>query len=137
MSGHETDANKEVVRRIEEAWNANDMGALDELIAADFVAHTPGAEQLPPGLEGAKAAHAGVPGGFPDRNVAIEDMVAEGDRVYVRCRMTGSNSGTGLPWFGLEANGKAVDVEWITEYRLEGGRVVETWAQMDLAKMMQ
>ncbi len=137
MSDHDAEANKEAVRRIEAAWQSNDLDALDELIAQDFVANTPGADQLPPGLAGAKAAHAGVPGAFPDRQVTVEDLVAEGDRVFVRCRMQATNNGTGLPWFGLPANGNKVDVEWITEYRFEGGKVVETFAQMDLAKMMQ
>jgi len=41
--------NLEVVRRIQDAWNANDMATIDQLIAPDFTAHTPGAGMLPPG----------------------------------------------------------------------------------------
>ena len=64
------------------------------------------------------------------------DCFGEGDRVMAYSRMTGTNTG-GLPWFGIPANGNKVDVEYMTIYRLEGGKVVETWAQMDLARMMQ
>jgi len=42
--------NTEVVRRIEEAYNRKDYAALDDLIAADFTAHTPGSDQVPAGL---------------------------------------------------------------------------------------
>ena len=136
MSNHDAEANKDAARRIEEAWSANDMEALDGLIAQDFVAHTPGSEMVPPGLEGAKMAHAGAMQSFPDRQVAVEDVIGEGDRVFVRCRMQGVNSG-GLPWAGVPANGNSIDIEYVTEFRFEDGKVVETWAQMDVAKMMQ
>lgn len=55
--------------------------------------------------------------------------------------MTGTNEG-GLLWLGFRrtarspVNGKKVDMEWITIYRLEGGKVVETRAQMEIPKMM-
>jgi hypothetical protein len=32
----------DVVRRIEAAWAANDVDALDDLIVADYTPHTPG-----------------------------------------------------------------------------------------------
>jgi predicted ester cyclase len=127
--------NQEIVRRIEEAWDRNDLGALDQYFAPDFVAHTaiPG---MPPGLEGAKMAHQGAMQAFPDRRVTIEDITGDGDLVAVRCRMRGTNQG-GLPWAGIPANGRAVDIEWISLYRLSGGRVVEHRAVMDLLGLMQ
>ena len=138
MSGHDSaEANADVVRRVEQAWQDNDMAAIDGLIADDFVAHTPGADQLPPGREGAKAAHQQSLGAMVGRQATIEDLVAEGDRVVVRVRLQATNSGTGFPWFGAEANGNPLDFEWITEYRLEGGKVAETWAQIETAKFMQ
>ena len=63
------------------------------------------------------------------------DIFGEGDFVVSHVRMTGTNSG-GLPWFGIPANGRKVDTDWITIYRLADGKVVETWAQMDIPKMM-
>ena len=130
-----SDRNKEVVRRIEEAWDRNDLDALDDLFAPDFVTHT-GIPGLPPGLEGAKMAHQASLQSFPDRRVAIEDITGDGDLVAVRCRMTGTNQG-GLPWAGVPANGKPVDVQWISLYRLRDGRVVEHRAVMDLMGLMQ
>ncbi|HEY7281547.1 MAG TPA: ester cyclase, partial [Actinomycetota bacterium] len=114
MSGHDSaSANAEVVRAVEQAWQDNDIDAIDRLIADDFVAHTPGADQLPPGREGAKAAHQQSVGALVDRRTTIEDLVAEGDRVVVRVRLQAVNSGTGFPWFGVPANGNGLDFEWI------------------------
>ncbi len=127
--------NKEIVRRIEQAWDRGDLGALDQYFAPDFVTHAavPG---MPPGLEGAKMAHQGAIQSFPDRKVTIEDVIGDDDLVAVRCRMRGTNQG-GLPWLGVPANGNSVDIEWISVYRLSGGRVVEHRAVMDVLGLMQ
>ena len=129
------DANVDVVRRIEAAWAESDLDALDDLIAADYTPHTPGSDQIPPGLQGAKMAHQQSMQAFPDRQNEVLDIFGEGDQVVAHVRMTGTNTG-GLPWFGIPANDHKVDTDWITIYRLEGGRVVETWAQMDIPRMM-
>ena len=125
---------REVVRRVEEAWASNDLSVIDELIAADLVSHDapPG---LPPGREGAKAAHQMSMTSFPDRRMTIEDIVGEGDRVAVRTTMRGTNTG-GVPWLNLPANGRSVELESISVYRVENGRVVEHWGQNDLMRLM-
>lgn len=127
--------NKALVRQIEEAWNSGNLTALDNLFAPNFVAHNavPG---LPPGLAGAKMAHQASLQSYPDRQTRIEDMIAEGDKVVVRMRMTGTNRG-GLPWMGVPANGNKVDVQWISIYRIADGKAVEHQAEMDMLGMMQ
>ncbi len=127
--------NEEIVRRIEEAWDRGDLGTLDQHFAPDFVAHSavPG---LPPGIEGAKLAHQAAIQAFPDRRVTMMEIIGSGDLVAVRCRMRGTNQG-GLPWLGISANGRSLEVEWISIYRLSGGRVVEHRAVMDMFGMVQ
>ncbi len=128
--------NVEVVRRIEEAYNRKDYAALDDLIAADLAAHTPGSDQAPPGLEGAKMTDRNTQQAFPDKRTEILDIFGEGDYVVVHVRMTGTNHG-GLPWFGIPANGHSIDTDWIQISRHgPDGKVVETWAQMDVPKLM-
>ena len=49
---------------------------------------------------------------------------------------TGTNDG-GIAWAGVPANGKPIDTDWIQISRhADDGTIVETWAQMDLPKMM-
>jgi len=125
---------KNVVRRLEEAWAANDLATVDELLAPDLVSHDapPG---MPPGREGAKAAHQMSMASFPDRRMTIEDVVADGDRVAVRTTIRGTNTG-GVPWIGVPANGAAVEIESISVYRVQDGRVVEHWGQNDVGRLM-
>jgi predicted ester cyclase len=131
--------NVETVRRLEIAWNANDYDTVREILSPEFpkLNHGVGAEAMPPGgVDGLIQGHEMSLGAFPDRNQEIMDCFGDGDRVMIRSRMTGTNEG-GLPWFGIPANGNKVDLEYITIYRLEDDKVVESWAQMDIAKMMQ
>lgn len=122
--------NAEVVRAIEEAWDGGRLDELDRYFSESFnnaQSATPG---LPAGLEGAKMAHQGVMQSFPDRSVEILDIVDGGDRVFVRNRVTGTNTG-GFPPFGVPANGNAFDIESWSVYRFDDGKVVEHWGIND------
>jgi predicted ester cyclase len=129
--------NVQTVRRLETAWSTEDYSTVREILAPDFPEHNhgAGAEAMPPGIDGLIEGHKMSLGAFPDRKQEIMDSFGDGDRVMIRSRMTGTNKG-GLPWFGIPANDRQVDVEYITIYRLEDDKVVESWAQMDIAKMM-
>ena len=128
--------NIELVERLERAYNERDNDTVRACLAADFVANTPGAEMVPAGVEGAIAANEGTFGFFSDRRTEILEIFGDGDRVVSHVRMTGTNDG-GIAWAGVPANGKAVDTDWIQISRhADDGTIVETWAQMDLPKMM-
>ncbi|HEY7400313.1 MAG TPA: ester cyclase [Actinomycetota bacterium] len=128
--------NVDVMRRLEEAYGARDYDTVRELVATDIVAHTPGSEMLPPGIEGCIAANEGGFTSFPDKKTEVLEAFGSGDRTVVHVRMTGTNDG-GLEWAGVPANGKPVDVDWVQISRhADDGKLVETWAQMDVPKMM-
>jgi predicted ester cyclase len=117
-------SNADVVRSIEEAWDAGRLDDLDRYFSPDFDNTQSGTPGLPPGLEGAKMAHQGVMQSFPDRKLEILDIVDGGDAVFVRCRVTGTNTG-GFPPFGVPANGNPFDIEAWSVYRFADGKVVE------------
>jgi predicted ester cyclase len=128
--------NIDVIRRLEQAYQDQDYATVDELLADEFVAHTPGSEMMPPGREGAKMADMGTHVSFPDKKTEILEIFAEGDKVVSHVRMTGTNKG-GLSWAGIPANDRPIDVDWIQISRhAPDGRVLETWAQMDTVKLM-
>jgi len=130
-----SEANKSVVRQIEEAWNANQLDRLDALFAPGFDQHAsvPG---RPATLENAKQMHQMSVQAMPDRKTEIMEMIAEDDKVAVRVRITGTNTG-GFPWLGVPANGNKVDVEWISIYTLKDGKVTEHRALMDVMGLVQ
>jgi predicted ester cyclase len=128
--------NVELVERLEQAYNERDYDTVRASVTPDLVAHTPGSEVLPAGVEGAIASNEGSFQGFSDRRTEILEIFGDGDRVVSHVRMTGTNDGD-MPFGGISATGKAVDIDWIQISRHgDDGTIQETWAQMDLPKMM-
>ncbi len=127
--------NKATVRAVEEAWDSQDLDALDQYFADDFDNSESGMPGLPGGLAGAKMAHQGVMQAFPDRKVAIEDILGEGDTVFVRTRVTGTNQGGFL---GTPANGNPFDIAAVEVYRFRDGKIASHWGMNDgMTLMMQ
>lgn len=131
-----SETNKNTVRQIEEAWNANQLEKLDTWFAPDFAQHSGPPPEMGDGLAAAKAAHQMSLQAMPDRRTEVQELLADGDKVAVRMRLTGTNTG-GFPWFGIPANGKKADFEWISVYTLKDGKVTEHRAIMDLMTFMQ
>ena len=127
--------NKAVFRQIvEEIFNQGNISLFDELVAPDFIEH----EELPPGIpvgrDGAKVLFTQLRSAFPDFNAEIEDLIAEGDRVVVRMKWTGTHEGE---FMGIPPTGRIISIEVIDIVRFEGGKFVEHWGIMDNMGMMQ
>jgi predicted ester cyclase len=91
---------------------------------------------VPPGVEGAIAADQGAWTFFSDKRSEILEIFGDGDRTVSHVRMTATNDG-GIAWAGVPANGKPIDTDWIQISRhADDGTIVETWAQMDIPKML-
>lgn len=119
-------------RGFEEGINQNRLEVFDELIGDTYINHNFPAPA--PGREGFKQVIAMFRSAFPDLHVTIEDQVAEGDRVAARGRMAGTHRGE---FMGIPATGKPVEIAYADIWRLEDGRFVENWVQMDLLGLMQ
>jgi steroid delta-isomerase-like uncharacterized protein len=127
----ETDATTDtraIVRRVMSAFNTGDLAVIDELVAADYTNHNapPGAPQ---GREGRKGAVAMFRRAFPDLVSTIEDEIAEGDRVVIRVRLRGTNSGE---FMGRPPTGRSVDVAGVDIFRVVDGKVTDRWGVLDL-----
>jgi predicted ester cyclase len=71
---------------------------------------------------------------FPDTNMTIDDTVAEGDRVVSRFTVRGTHRGE---FEGIAPTGKQVTLSGIVLSRIEGGRVVEDWEELNMLGLMQ
>ena len=100
---------------------------LDELIASDFVYHTD--TQQIQGLEVMKQVIEEEINGFPDLHVAIEDVIAEGYKVCIRLKETGTHTGK---FRGLAPTGKKINYTAITIWRIVNSKVVEGWGVYDM-----
>lgn len=113
-----TDANKALVLRyIEAAWSRGQVTAVDELFASAYVGHVP----LQPLFDRAtvKQAIRAARTDFPDLVATVADLVAEADRVVARWTLSGTHQPSLTP----------AAVTRITIFRIEDGRIVESWAE--------
>lgn len=130
-----TEDNKAAERRFyEELWNQHDLGAVDEHVAPDVVEHNPVFPGQGPGREGFRQSVAMPLSAFPDLQITIEEMVAEGDKIVVRWVARGTHRGE---FMGIPPTNRQVTVEGIDIYRYAGGKRVETWRQWDRLGLMQ
>jgi steroid delta-isomerase-like uncharacterized protein len=128
-----TEANKEIVRRYQEAYNTANYDALDEVVAADVL--TPNMiSTMPRGLEGAKLVHQKTVTGMPDYHTAIEDLIAEGDKVAARVRITGTHIGD---FYGIPPTGKHIDLSGIYIVRIADGKIVEHWGEENGSEVLR
>jgi predicted ester cyclase len=122
--------NKALARKLfEEAWGKGNLTAVDEFIAADYV-RRPIPTGQPPGPEGLKQAITTYRTAFPDLQVTVEDIFAEGDRVALRWSIRGSHLGD---WLDIPPTGNHMAATGISVYRMAGGKVVENWTSIDLS----
>jgi steroid delta-isomerase-like uncharacterized protein len=126
--------NKEIVRRFWGVWEEGNLSLVDELLAPDYVNHSPGMPGQPEGPEGVKAVVNMFRSGLPDLKVVIEDVIAEGDKVMMRYKIEGTHEGE---LFGVQPTGRRVSIESITVERVSGGKIREHWRVTDTLDMMQ
>jgi steroid delta-isomerase-like uncharacterized protein len=108
--------------------NQGDLSVADQLVSPDFTG--PAGK----GPEGFKAIILPLRQGFPDLRFTIHDMVAEGSRVVVRWTSHGTHRGM---FAGTAPTGRQVSNEGIGIYRIEDGKIVESWSQVDRLGVLQ
>jgi predicted ester cyclase len=115
--------NKTLVRREQEVlWtHTGDLDAAEELFAADQA-------------EAAKQEAADFRRGFPDVVSTIEDLIAEGDKVVARWRSRATHRGD---YMGILPSSKEVEFTGISFYRIEGGKIAESWTVEDQLGLMR
>jgi predicted ester cyclase len=109
--------NKAIVRRFVEAYNKHKFA--DDLVSPDYV--DPNLPQLG-GREGLKQIMNMFFKAFPDFHETIEDIIAEGDKVWVLLTYTGTQTGE---WMGLAPTGKKIMCRAIDIYRIVNDKIKE------------
>jgi len=122
--------NKAIILSLYEADNKKDLTILDKLISPDFFDPT---FQLR-GPEGYKQFETAFFKGFPDWIETIEDIIAEGNKVWVRFTGTGTHKGE---WRGLAPTGKKVTFTGVQIWRIVDGKVVSKVSIIDLLEALK
>ena len=112
--------NKATARRVYEEGLS--QGRFEVPYTKNFVGHGGGAATFT--HEQGMAEARGWRKAFPDLNVVVDLIVAEGDLVSVRWTARGTNTGSGN---GIPATGKKVQTTGITMFRFADGAIAEEW----------
>ena len=131
MSAEES---KTIVRQFWGVWGEGNVGLVDELLAPDYVNHSPEIPDQPEGSEGVRAVVDMFRSGMSGLRVVIEDMIAEGDKVATRYTLEGTHEGE---LFGVPPTGRRLSIKSISVERVSEGKIREHWRITDTLDMMQ
>jgi predicted ester cyclase len=129
-----TSANKELAKTIASMLWKGEYDEIETHLTADYVGHDP---MVPEGLGDVDAMrkHFGAMyDAMDDVTYEVLDIVAEGDHVFHRGRLSGTHTGE---FMGVPATNERLVFEDIMEWRFEDGKLAETWAQHDDVGLMR
>lgn len=130
-------SNKAIFGRFHDAMNTGDADVfartIDEIVAPDVLFHTP-APMDATGPQALKQVWTVLRRAFPDLHVAVEDVIADGDKLAFRNTVTGTHRGD---YRGLPPTGKSVKYDEIFIFRFAEGRIAEIWGVVDLLSQMR
>ena len=128
-----TESNKALARRVNaEGLNQQNPALVDELCAPDFVFHN--ASRTTKGLQAYKHFLSQFFNAFPDAHFTTEDLIAEGDTVAFRRTFRGTHKG---PIMGIPPTGRQVMIPDMAFLRVENGKFVEAWNNIDELGLLQ
>ena len=116
-----TDDNKALVQRFyEEVTNQKNLAALDQFVAPNAVNHTV-PSGLPQGPSQFLSMHLNA---FPDLQVTVQDLLADGDKVVAIVSIHATQQGA---FRAVSPTGKPITILGINVFRIENGKMVEHW----------
>ncbi|MFV5701982.1 ester cyclase [Flavobacterium sp. XS2P12] len=128
------EANKIVMNRFVEFINTADEKLAEELICQNAIFYVPGQPEPMRGPVGYLTIINMMRSGFPDIQWALEDIVAESDKVAARFIMRGTHQGS---FFGAPPTGKSIVVQAMNFYCLSDGQIIEEHGQPDFLALLQ
>ena len=124
--------NKAIYLRVVEDLNQGDLESSLAFTAPDATLNG-----QPLGREGDRHRAEILATAFPDQRYDILEMVAEGDMLVVRWRMTGTHEGElAGPTMTIAPTGKSIDIWGMSMYRMEGGMAKEIWERFDMMEFL-
>lgn len=127
-----SDQNKILIRTFLKKLDEN-ISAIEEFFIPDCPAHLPGMSE-PTDRDGFRQFVAMLYTAFPDLHHEVKEQMAENDKVASIINVYGTHQGS---FQGIAPTGRQVMFEDFMITRVQGGKVVELWAQFDALKLLQ
>ena len=124
--------NTAIGRRMMEAVNNQNLEALDDLLVPDYVnkqLRIQSREELKQLLKRQYQ-------GFPDVHRTLEDIIANGEKVWIRVTITGTHTGE---YRGITPTHTKYTMMAVPIYRIVDGKIIEGWSvwnPLDLFKQL-
>jgi steroid delta-isomerase-like uncharacterized protein len=126
--------NKALVRRsVSEFYNRENLDAVDEIYAADFISHDP-AGFKEGGMAELMQLMDSIYDAFPDFHIEIDELIAERDKVVKRFTINCTHQGE---FMGVPPTGKPITFSGTDTYRIAGGKLQEEWASINWLGFLQ
>lgn len=121
-------ANEALMRKSFDEWNKGNSEFFLSATALDYALYSPSNTPSPKTREDTVETVKVFWQSFPDIRFEIEDLITADDKVVVRfvCRGTHTSEFMGIP-----ATGKKIEVSAIAISRIEDGKFVEEWEELD------
>jgi predicted ester cyclase len=118
-----SDETKGLVRRYyDEVLNGRELDRVGEYFADERI------------VEGVKRGCFSYFQAFPDLHVSIDELIAEGNKVFCRSTMTGTQDGE---YKGIPPTGRHVAAEAAEVFTIEDGKFVGYWCLTNVAGLMR
>jgi predicted ester cyclase len=118
-----TEQNKARVREYyERVLNGRDLDAVDRFFADERM------------VEGVRRGCFAYFNAFPDLHISVDELIAEGDKVFVRTTMTGTHDGE---YKGIDPTGRHVSTDCAEVYRIVDDKFVGYWCLTNVAGLMR
>ena len=130
-----SEQNKAIVRRLfEELWNKGNLSVADQLFSPNYAHHDPSTPDFGRGPESERKRATLYRTAFPDLQLTIEDLLAEGETVMARWSCRGTHKGD---LSGIAPTGKQFNISGVSIARLANGKLAEGWINWDAQGLMQ
>lgn len=140
MAGTE-ERNMELMRTLDEAWNAQDLEVFRARHKPDVVVRWPGQPEPTRGIDDHTTESQWFWDAFPDQHLDLPYRIffASGDYTCSVARFTGTMTGTLKQWGGGEIapTGKSFEVDFYTVAQWHDGQIVEENLMYDLVVFLQ
>ena len=125
--------NKDVVRRfVADVWNTKSPALAREILSPEYTVHFAGYPTM--GYEQYMQYFPQQLQAWPDVEVSVEIVIADGNMVGIRYTWQGTHSAEA---YGVPATGKRVGTQGNAFYRVMDGRIVEGWIVEDINSLLQ
>jgi steroid delta-isomerase-like uncharacterized protein len=128
------DSKTVVLGGFEELWLQRKPEAAEKWFTPDLSFQTTIQPEPFRGPDGFREFYSGISGGFPDYDIHIDEVVAEGKKVVLRFTFTGTNTGD---YFGIPSTGKPVTIRFVEIFTVREGQIAEIWHVANVLDVMQ